>query len=241
MKILIVRHGDPDYAIDGLTEKGQREAALLADRLCREKITAVYCSTMGRAMRTAEPFLEKTGLEAQYCSWLREFNENKVQLPYRDRPSGCWDLMPEFVNAHPALYSPTEWMQVDFIRDSGVPQAYRQVCDELDRMLACHGYERSGLHYAVRRSHHDTILLICHYGISCVLLSHLMNCSPYSLFQNAFTAPTSVTTIYTEERVPGVASLRCSGIGDVSHLYAAGEEVSFSGRFCECCADDTRH
>ena len=33
MRILIIRHGDPDYEIDGLTEKGKREAALLAKRL----------------------------------------------------------------------------------------------------------------------------------------------------------------------------------------------------------------
>ena len=27
----------------------------------------------------------------------------------------------------------------------------------------------------------------------------------------------------------------------VSHLYVGDEEVSFSGRFCECFTDDTRH
>ena len=43
MRILIIRHGDPDYEIDGLTEKGKREAALLAKRLEKEDITAVYC------------------------------------------------------------------------------------------------------------------------------------------------------------------------------------------------------
>ena len=33
MRILIIRHGDPDYEHDSLTEKGWREAALLADKL----------------------------------------------------------------------------------------------------------------------------------------------------------------------------------------------------------------
>ena len=32
MRILFIRHGDPDYANDTLTEKGHREAALLAER-----------------------------------------------------------------------------------------------------------------------------------------------------------------------------------------------------------------
>ena len=33
MKIMIIRHGDPDYSIDSLTEKGWREAELLSQRL----------------------------------------------------------------------------------------------------------------------------------------------------------------------------------------------------------------
>ena len=31
MKLLIIRHADPDYEIDSLTETGHREARLLAD------------------------------------------------------------------------------------------------------------------------------------------------------------------------------------------------------------------
>ena len=31
MKLLIIRHADPDYEIDSLTEAGHREARLLAD------------------------------------------------------------------------------------------------------------------------------------------------------------------------------------------------------------------
>ena len=33
MKILIIRHGDPDYEHDSLTETGWTEASLLAERL----------------------------------------------------------------------------------------------------------------------------------------------------------------------------------------------------------------
>lgn len=44
MKLLIVRHGDPDYEHDCLTEKGWREAALLADRLTRTEAKAYYVS-----------------------------------------------------------------------------------------------------------------------------------------------------------------------------------------------------
>lgn len=44
MKLFIIRHGDPNYALDTLTERGWREAELLRDRLMRENITKVYLS-----------------------------------------------------------------------------------------------------------------------------------------------------------------------------------------------------
>ena len=33
MKLIIIRHGDPDYEHDSLTQKGVREAQLLSDRI----------------------------------------------------------------------------------------------------------------------------------------------------------------------------------------------------------------
>ena len=57
MKLLIVRHGDPDYAIDSLTETGWIEAELLSDRLCKLDVKAFYCSPMGRAQDTAKATL----------------------------------------------------------------------------------------------------------------------------------------------------------------------------------------
>ena len=53
MRILIIRHGDPDYQNDSLTEKGWREAELLRDRLTQLPIDAFYCSPLGRAKATA--------------------------------------------------------------------------------------------------------------------------------------------------------------------------------------------
>ena len=46
-------------------------------------------------------------------------------------------------------------------------------------------------------------------------------------------APASVTTVYSEERRPGIAFFRAAALGDCSHLYAKGAEPSFSARFCE--------
>ena len=58
MRIFIIRHGDPDYERDTLTEKGHREAALLAKRYKDEKIDYFYSSPLGRAKHTCD-YLQK--------------------------------------------------------------------------------------------------------------------------------------------------------------------------------------
>ncbi len=240
MRILIIRHGDPDYEIDGLTKKGKIEAEFLADHLEKEEVSNIYCSTLGRARLTAEPTAKRLGLDVNHCEWLREFNYEKVKLPYFDKPKIVWDLFPEFVNTHPELYSPT-WYNADFIKESGIKAAYDEVCKQFDNVLKVHGYERDGFNYKAVRPNHDTIAIVCHFGLTAVLLSHILNCSPVSVWQHTVTLTTSVTTLYTEERAEGNALIRMCGMSDVYHLRSQNHEPSFSGRFCECFTDDTRH
>ena len=240
MRLIIIRHGDPDYENDTVTEKGAREVALLAGRMKKEPVDAIYVSPLGRARDTARPTEGALGITAEVCEWLREFSYETVDLPYK-KGAICWDLLPEFVNTCEGIYSPTLWREMPFIRESKLLLAFDNVTRELDSLLARHGYVREGYNYKVTKSNRKTVVLVCHYGIMGVLLSRLLNCSPYTVWQNFVALPTSVTVLNTEERKDGIASFRMSKMGDTSHLYAGGEPDSFAARFCECYSDDTRH
>ena len=74
MRIIFVRHAEPDYANDTLTEKGWREAALLAERVSGWDVTDFYVSPLGRARDTASLSLKKMGRTAEIFDWLREFH-----------------------------------------------------------------------------------------------------------------------------------------------------------------------
>lgn len=65
MKLLFVRHGDPDYSADSLMPQGWKEAELLSQRLCRLTVKDFYCSPLGRAKDTASPTLKKLRREAE--------------------------------------------------------------------------------------------------------------------------------------------------------------------------------
>ena len=65
MKILIVRHGDPDYENDSLTELGRKEAIALSERMKNIKADECYVSPLGRAKETARYSLEKMNMKAE--------------------------------------------------------------------------------------------------------------------------------------------------------------------------------
>ena len=236
MKLLIVRHGDPDYSIDSLTSAGWAEAALLSERLAKLDIRAFYCSPLGRARDTARPTLEKLGREAEIYPWLREFS------PKVHKPDGhgtvAWDWLPQDWTGRDCFYDKDRWTDAPEFQAAGVREAYDWVCGELDTLIARHGYRREGNLYRAERPNADTIVLFCHFGLECVLLSRLLNCSPMIFWHGVCAAPSSVTTLITEERREGYAYFRMGAFGDTSHLYAGGRAPSFSARFCELYTND---
>lgn len=241
MKLILIRHGDPDYSMDSLTEKGWREAELLSRRLVGMDVKAFYLSPLGRAKDTASITLKKMNRKAVILPWLREF-----QATITDEMTGekriPWDWLPSEWTEEDKYYEKDLWYTTPIMRAGHVGEEASRVYAGLDEMLREHGYEREGQLYRAVHPNKDTIILFCHFGVECVMLGHLMGVSPMVLWHGMCAAPTSVTTLVTEERRKSIAVFRISSFGDISHLYAVGEEPAFAARFCETFDDlDQRH
>lgn len=240
MRLLLIRHGDPDYAVDGLTPKGEREAQLLAARIAPLEVKDYYVSPLGRAQRTAAYTLQAAGRTAAVCNWLQEFDAFRVTDDGEKR--WMWDRLPSDWTQFPESYDKDRWTELPDIQRGNAAENYRAVAAGLDAVLALHGYERNGQFYHAVQSNGDTLVFFCHFGVTCVLLSHLLGISPMVLWHGTASAPTSVTELWTEERRPGIASFRMTKFGDISHLYVADEPPAFAARFCEQYTDaDQRH
>lgn len=241
MKLLIIRHADPDYEADSLTKQGWIEAELLSKRISTMDITKFYVSPLGRARDTASLTLKKMNREAEECQWLREF-QPQIQRPDKEGRSITWDWLPQDWTGNDDFYHKQAWMEHEVLKEGQVAKEYAWVTESLDELLARHGYVREENYYRAVRSNMDTIAFFCHFGLECVLLSHLLGISPMVLWHKMCAAPSSVTTLITEERRKGIALFRMSSFGDVSHLTMAGEQPSFAARFCECFENaDERH
>jgi len=253
MKIILIRHGDPDYANDCLTDKGKREAVLLSERVAKWKITDIYCSPLGRAVETASYSLEKIKREAITCDWLKEFF-----FPVTDPVSGRfgvpWDFVPSFRTNELSFYDRYAWLDSPVMQEApDIKDKYFEVCNELDKVIAKYGYVRDGGFYRVPGKKEvfiketaapgsiyapfhfdedeDIIVMFCHLGIISVLLSHLLGI-PFPLLPHSFyLAPTSVTILGTEERWSNEAAFRIQVAGDTTHLLKSGEPISCAGAY----------
>ena len=231
MKLLIIRHGDPDYSIDSLTPTGWKEAELLADRISKLDVQAFYVSPLGRAKDTASLTLRRMGRTAEEMPWLREFSPAGDPNQKGNKP--MWDWLPQDWTKEPQLYHPDTWYHQADYAAAGAEAEYHWVAQGLDDLRAKHGYVRQGNPYRAENPNEDTIVLFCHFGLECVLLGHLLGISPAVMWHGFCAAPTSVTTLTTEERREGIAYFRMSAFGDISHLYVADQEPAFAARFCE--------
>lgn len=256
MKLLIIRHGDPNYNQDCLTPTGRQEAGLLAQWLENRDITALYASPLGRARQTAEITAAKKSMDVEILPWLREFPaklrywetdalKEACPCPWAtglfDKERIVWDILPSYWTADPNYFHPENWRQTEICRRSDTVEVYDRITGEFDAFLADHGYLRQDRLYCAQRPNRDTLALFCHFGVECVLLSHLLGISPFLLWHGFMAAPSSVTTVNTEERREGTAVFRVSSFGATPHLALGGMEPGFPGRYCECFSDDTLH
>ena len=51
MKLLIVRHGDPDYTIDSLTPKGWKEVDYLSEKTSKTRCESLLCLSSRKSQR----------------------------------------------------------------------------------------------------------------------------------------------------------------------------------------------
>ena len=209
MRIVFVRHGEPDYARDCLTERGRIQAAAAAERLRDEGIEEIWSSPMGRAQETAAATSKVLNLPVKTLDYMRELHWGSIDgtpVPANGHP---WDLADEMAGQGWDLTNPA-WREHPFFRNNTVLDCVDLVESGIDRWLESFGYIRDGFYYRCVRqdSTQKTIALFSHGGSSCAAMGHILNLPfPYAcaLLHLEFTG----ITILRLDRHPGMQALPC--------------------------------
>ncbi|MBR6364626.1 MAG: histidine phosphatase family protein [Lachnospiraceae bacterium] len=219
MRILFIRHGDPDYKNDCLTEIGKIQAQRMAQRLREEGIEEIYASPLGRAQETAQAAAQVLDLPIQTLDFMREVrwgNEEK-NLYHGGHP---WDIADKMAQEGIDL-NRTDWRESPYFKTNFVTECVDEVEKGIDAWLADFGYERRGFYYLHKREEeqHRTIALFSHGGSSAAAIGHILNLPfPYvcALFHMEFTG---ITTLRFDRKA-GSATLPCIELGnDGRHIH----------------------
>ncbi|TDE14915.1 histidine phosphatase family protein [Jiangella asiatica] len=228
MRLLVIRHADPDYAADAITERGRREADALAAWLSSQDVTHVFTSPMGRARQTARPTAAATGLRPHVLPWTAELRMVKVA----DSLGGVgpvWNLPGELVRGGRDLPTTVDWDRLPALTGYDFRARFEQLRRDSDAFLAELGYRRENGVYRAAAPDEDVVAVFCHAGFGLAWLAHLLALPLTLTWCGLYLAPTSVTTVLMERRSPGLAVPRALAIGDTSHLRAAGLTDSTRG------------
>lgn len=236
MRLVFIRHAEPDYENNTLTPKGFREAEILSHRVVQWEVDRFYVSPLARAKLTIQPSLDKLHQEAEVRDWLREF-AYMITDPFTGQVHVPWDFMPEYWTRQEQFYDRKDfWQQPVLQSNPDYEKAVMAMRQGLDEILAGYGYHREGGYYRTEQAKTSgrdllTVVFTAHLGAICEALGYLLGISPLVLQEGVFLAPTSVTVVNFEERIPGAAQARIQVMGDTRHLQEAGEPISYYGAF----------
>ncbi|MEX0654970.1 MAG: histidine phosphatase family protein [Phycisphaeraceae bacterium] len=222
MRLYIIRHADPDYANDTLTDLGHAEARALADRLRDVKLDHLYSSPMGRARATARYTAEAKGQTPEILDWTAELGHWQIEQQHDGGERVCaWDVHGHRVRACAPLPNDRNWHTLAPFDNPVLRDEFDQLARHSDALFTRHGYVRDDGVYRIERANRDALAVFCHGGFGLTWLAHLLAIPLPLMWTGFFLAPTSVTTILFDERNDEVAVPRCIGLADLSHLHAA--------------------
>lgn len=215
MILYIIRHADPDYANNTITEFGWEEAHALADWLKDVKIDRIYASPLGRALDTAAPTCKIKGLEPVILPWTAEsmdYMESHRFTPecncsYSfDLQRGVYDFKDHYAENRMATVE-------NMIKCS-------------DEFLASCGYSREGAFYRITEPCHDSIAVFCHGGFGCAWIAHLLNTAPGVMYPGISLNTSSVTTFEFRNSDSGFTRPVLKRLGEIDHIRRAGLRIN---------------
>lgn len=159
--VILVRHGQSQGNAEGrfgghtdtpLSPRGRKQAKATAQLLAGEKLTAIYSSDLRRAVETASPLVQLSGVALEATD------------AFRERSVGVMEglTFEEAAEQHPEQYAALLHRDFEHVLVGG--ESYRQTLDRASRKLD----------EAIEKHRGGRIVVFTHTGTICILILHIM-------------------------------------------------------------------
>lgn len=235
MYLIYVRHGDPIYNPDSLTELGLKQADALVERLTRLGFDKIYCSSSTRAVLTAKPTADALGIEPVLLDWAREDRAwEDFALKSGDRFTWCfWDseTIKKFTSDE-VIKLGYDWHKSPLFEGTNFSRGITRIRKQTTEFLEGLGYRYDEKTHSYSAVEHvaDRVALFAHGGFGMAFLSCLLEI-PYPLFSTHFEHLNTTGVCAIEIKDEGERIIpRLLEFGNDSHLFKAGLPLYFNGK-----------
>ena len=237
MLLYYVRHGDPIYNPDSLTELGHDQAEALAKRLSILGFDKIYASSSNRARQTAEPTCRALGMEAEILDWCNEGYAWRDLRVTNECGNKCWAFQNHktklFLSSPEIRALGDKWYDHQFFEKTAFKSGIARIMNETDKFMESLGFihDRENHCYTVANPQYERVALFAHQGFGLAFLSALCDI-PYPEFCTRFDiGHTGVTVI----RIAGSEGEQCIPkilqLSNDSHLYKEGISTKYHNIF----------
>lgn len=203
--VLLIRHGQSKgnaerrfggHTATPLSARGHRQAELTARTLKSESLTAIYSSDLARAIETARPLSNLTGLPIHGTN------------AFRERSVGVMEglTFEAAAQQHPEQYAALLRRDFEHVLTGG--ESYRQLLDRA----------RHKLDDIIEQNRGGKIAVFSHTGTICILALHLMGALDSPELKPVWISSANCGITRFELREDGF--VRVLNVNDTSHLSA---------------------
>lgn len=230
MKIHFIRHGDPDYINDSLTELGREEAIKLATYMRHLPISAVYASPLGRAKETASYTAAALGLGITVLPWIEEANILRIDpaVAGLKEPIVVWNLPRPQIAQFEQLGQ--DWVYSELLPHPEAEDYINHLYAGMDGLLMNYGVAKQGnCFFGTDALSQDEITIFSHHGSGLAAISYLLGVPAPLIWRSAWLQPSSVSTILLEEQEDKRINFRIIALGGTTHLFHEKYQPNTSG------------
>ncbi|MBE7051120.1 MAG: histidine phosphatase family protein [Ruminococcaceae bacterium] len=226
MLLYIVRHGDPIYETDSLTERGKLQAEAVGKRIFDSKIDRIFSSPMGRAMETAAPACRLLGLEKNIEHWTHEIQDERL-TPFPDgKLKSITMLQNTYFRENGNIDLPyNKAYECTGINESNMKTAVSFIEDNGNKFLERLGYREENGIYRIIKPNEEKVALFCHAAFARAWLSVLLHIPLHIMWSSFNYTHTGVTVVEFKNNPNGITAPKCLCFSDMSHLYAEGLDL----------------
>lgn len=234
MLLYILRHGDPIYDPDCLTERGKLQAAALGKRLARYGIDDIYSSPLIRAQQTAEPTCILLGKKKQIEDWTSEGHAwEEFSIP---RETGRTWLFHSDIRNHlrdkGVQELGFEWYKHPMFKEVNGEAGYKRILDASDEFLKRYGFihDRENHWYKAEKPSDKRVAVFCHQGFGVTWLGTMLDIPLPDAWLTLDMGHTGMTVIEFAPDKDGICVPKILTLSNDSHLYAEGLPTKYQNR-----------